>query len=188
MAGRKPLPAGTQRVKAHITVAPATAGWLQAQTTETTGMGHIVDRLVAREIAMTIYRTDDATCPACLALNGQPLPENAGNIGLVQMGHQMYHTKTGPTAACILAFEPMNPESNTEKLATIIAEGKADQARRRCYICRNNGKDAPSLNVIGQGRYVCLEHWDWLFAKGYVSGPMRDRKPITGGETGEQAR
>ena len=53
MAGRKPLPAGTQRVKAHITVAPATAGWLQAQTTETLGMGHIVDRLVAREIAMT---------------------------------------------------------------------------------------------------------------------------------------
>ena len=51
---------------------------------------------------MNVYNTSGAHCTQCLNLNGKPLSSEAGNIGKVLMGHQMYHTHDGISAACIL--------------------------------------------------------------------------------------
>lgn len=57
----------------------------------------------------TMFRTLGASCPECRAVHGLPLPDRAGNIARVEMGHQMYHTSTGREAACLLAVVPRNP-------------------------------------------------------------------------------
>jgi hypothetical protein len=59
-----------------------------------------------------VYTTQDASCPACRALHGQPLPEQAGNISRLEMGHQLYHTATGRTAACLLHAESLPARTN----------------------------------------------------------------------------
>jgi len=46
--------------------------------------------------------SSDATCPACVARHGVPLPARAGNPAKSSQGHSMYFTASGRTAACIL--------------------------------------------------------------------------------------
>lgn len=46
------------------------------------------------------YHTLRAWCPDCRGRDGTPR-RDTGNIGRIQMGHQMYHSIGGPTAACI---------------------------------------------------------------------------------------
>jgi hypothetical protein len=73
------------------------------------------------------YHTAAASCPQCRSLDGQPRTAT-GNPARIEMGHKMYHTRSGRVSACFEALE-QDSENLTpiEELnsAGIEAEAKA---------------------------------------------------------------
>lgn len=85
------------------------------------------------------YTNPAVTCDGCLeAMANAPTNEHGfplmsiayecGNLGRVEMGHQMCHTADGPTAACLL--RPRTPESSAAATLGRLG-GKADSPAQR---------------------------------------------------------